>query len=73
LADSLQKQSRSRKGIKNGERRTRKTRLNPPPRQNKDNQYKMGIRVLGDMHPKKWTTIEMNLETRNQNAGQITE
>jgi len=25
------------------------------------------------MHPKKWTTIEMNLETRNQNAGQITE
>jgi len=29
--------------------------------------------VTLDMHPKKWTTIEMNLETRNQNAGQITE
>jgi len=26
-----------------------------------------------DKHPKKWTTIEMNLEARNQNAGQITE
>ena len=35
--------------------------------------YLMNIAREYDMHPKKWTTIEMNLETRNQNARQITE